>query len=154
MSSVKASVTPVGGGSDPVAGAGAGLFRRRGDRYATANSPAIALLKPVVVAGPANAAPRRGALVSADTVRDFLKANGVNAAGGLGGCQGVGGARDLRAEVALASASADGCNASAERTQRSYASPNRIPARANPPASPTGVPSARQQAAPDIEPSS
>ena len=40
-------------------------------------------MKPVVVAGPANAAPAAQAvLVSADTVRDFLKANGVNATGG------------------------------------------------------------------------
>jgi hypothetical protein len=40
-------------------------------------------LKPVVVAGPPNAAPAaQAALVPADTVREFLKANGVNAAGG------------------------------------------------------------------------
>ena len=39
-------------------------------------------MKPVVVAGPANAAPTAQAvLVPADTVREFLKANGVNAAG-------------------------------------------------------------------------
>jgi hypothetical protein len=38
-------------------------------------------LKPAVVAGPANATPA-AVLVPADTVRDFLKANGVNAAGG------------------------------------------------------------------------
>jgi peptidoglycan hydrolase-like protein with peptidoglycan-binding domain len=38
-------------------------------------------LKPVLVAGPANAA-AQAALVPADTVRDFLKANGVNASGG------------------------------------------------------------------------
>jgi hypothetical protein len=43
----------------------------------------IALLKPVVVAGPSNAAPAaQAALVSADTVREFLKVNGVNAADG------------------------------------------------------------------------
>ena len=43
----------------------------------------IALLKPVVVAGPSNAAPAaQAALVSADTVREFLKANGVSAADG------------------------------------------------------------------------
>ena len=36
-----------------------------------------------MVAGPPNGAPAAQAvLVSADTVRDFLKANGVNAAGG------------------------------------------------------------------------
>ena len=43
----------------------------------------IALLKPVVVAGPANAMPAAQAtLVAADTVRGFLKANGVSASGG------------------------------------------------------------------------
>ena len=35
-----------------------------------------------------------------------------------------------------------------------HASPNLTPARASPPAMPIGVPSARQQAAPDIVPSS
>jgi hypothetical protein len=40
----------------------------------------IALLKPVVVAGPSNAAP--AALVSPDAVREFLKVNGVSAADG------------------------------------------------------------------------
>jgi hypothetical protein len=40
-------------------------------------------LKPLVVAGPPNAAPAaQAALVSSDTVREFLKANGVNASGG------------------------------------------------------------------------
>jgi peptidoglycan hydrolase-like protein with peptidoglycan-binding domain len=42
----------------------------------------IVLLKPVVVAGPPNATPAaQAALVSADTVREFLKANRVNASG-------------------------------------------------------------------------
>ena len=42
----------------------------------------MVLLKPVVVAGPPNAAPAaQAALVSADTVREFLRTNGVNAAG-------------------------------------------------------------------------
>jgi hypothetical protein len=41
------------------------------------------LLKPVIVAGPASATPAsQAALIPADTVREFLKANGVNAAGG------------------------------------------------------------------------
>jgi peptidoglycan hydrolase-like protein with peptidoglycan-binding domain len=40
----------------------------------------LAQLKPVLVAGPANA-PSQAALVPADAVRDFLKANGVDAAG-------------------------------------------------------------------------
>ena len=43
----------------------------------------VALLKPLVVAGPPNAAPAaQAALVSSDAVREFLKANGVTAAGG------------------------------------------------------------------------
>ncbi|MCP4615295.1 MAG: peptidoglycan-binding protein [Bradyrhizobium sp.] len=41
----------------------------------------LAQLKPVLVAGPANGAPSQAALVSADAVRDFLKANAVAAAG-------------------------------------------------------------------------
>jgi hypothetical protein len=40
-------------------------------------------LKPVVVAGPLNATPAtQAALVPADTVRAFLKANGVDASAG------------------------------------------------------------------------
>jgi len=40
------------------------------------------VLKPVVVAGPTNAAPTSQAvLVPSDAVRGFLKANGVTAAG-------------------------------------------------------------------------
>jgi hypothetical protein len=43
----------------------------------------IALLKPVVVAGPANAAPAAQALLApAESVREFLRANGVTAAAG------------------------------------------------------------------------
>jgi peptidoglycan hydrolase-like protein with peptidoglycan-binding domain len=43
----------------------------------------VALLKPVVVAGPTvTAAPASASLVSADVVREFLKANGVTAASG------------------------------------------------------------------------
>jgi peptidoglycan hydrolase-like protein with peptidoglycan-binding domain len=43
----------------------------------------VALLKPVVVAGPTmTAAAAQASLVSADTVREFLKANGVTAASG------------------------------------------------------------------------
>jgi len=35
----------------------------------------------VLVAGPANAPPPQAALVPADAIRDFLKANGVSATG-------------------------------------------------------------------------
>lgn len=78
-SSIKASVTPNGSGGDlsPAPGlgfSGAAVLDTEG-KFA-----GIALLKPVMAAGPANAA--AAALVSADTVRGFLKANGVTAAGG------------------------------------------------------------------------
>jgi peptidoglycan hydrolase-like protein with peptidoglycan-binding domain len=81
-SSVKASITQVGSGSDlaltpepPIGFSGAATLDSDG-KFA-----GIALLKPVVVAGPPNAA-AQAALVPADTVREFLKANGVNASGG------------------------------------------------------------------------
>src|SRR5712672_1147328 len=83
-SSVKASIALAGSSTDlvlapaPAMGfSGAAAFDDDG-KFA-----GIALLKPVVVAGPSNAAPAsQAALVSADTVREFLKVNGVNAADG------------------------------------------------------------------------
>ena len=83
-SSVKASITPAGSGTDlalapaPAVGfSGAAAFDDDG------KFTGIALLKPAVVAGPSNAAPAaQAALVSADAVREFLKVNGVNAADG------------------------------------------------------------------------
>ena len=83
-STVKASMTQVGSGNDfalspaPALGfSGAAALDSEG------KFTGIALLKPVVVAGPPNAAPAaQAALVPADTVREFLSANGVNAAGG------------------------------------------------------------------------
>jgi peptidoglycan hydrolase-like protein with peptidoglycan-binding domain len=83
-SSVMASVTPIGGGGDlalslppPIGFSGAVALDSDG-KFA-----GVALLKPVIVAGPPNAGPAAQAvLVPADTVREFLKANGVNAAGG------------------------------------------------------------------------
>ena len=84
VTSVKASVAQLGGGSDialtPAPAAGfSGAPALDGDgRFA-----GIALLKPIQVAGPANGAPTaQAALVRADVVRDFLKAHGVTAAGG------------------------------------------------------------------------
>ena len=41
----------------------------------------LAQLKPVLVAGPTGGAPAQAALVPADAIRDFLKANGVSATG-------------------------------------------------------------------------
>ncbi|MDO9059561.1 MAG: serine protease, partial [Bradyrhizobium sp.] len=78
VSSVKASVTPAGSGSElalsPALGfSGAAAIDTDG-KFA-----GIALLKPVVVAGPANGA--AAALVPADAVRAFLAANGITAAG-------------------------------------------------------------------------
>src|SRR5215218_486988 len=81
VSSVKASVAQLGGSSDvalspPPALGFSGAAALDGDgKFA-----GIALLKPVVVAGPPNAA-SQAVLVTSDTVRGFLKANGVNGAG-------------------------------------------------------------------------
>src|SRR6202163_3710350 len=82
-SSVKASITQIGSGNDfalspaPALGFSGAAALDSDGKFA-----GIALLKAVVVAGPANATPGQATLVSADTVRDFLKANGVNASGG------------------------------------------------------------------------
>ncbi|WP_291864008.1 serine protease [Bradyrhizobium sp.] len=80
VSSLKASATPIDGGNDlallpaPAPGfSGAAALDTEG-KFA-----GVALLKPIVVAGPANAA--AAALVPADTVHAFLAANGVNATG-------------------------------------------------------------------------
>jgi len=83
-SSVKASVAPAGGSNElalspaPAVGfSGAAGFDTDG-KFA-----GVALLKPVIVAGPPSAASAaQAALIPADTVREFLKANGVNAADG------------------------------------------------------------------------
>jgi peptidoglycan hydrolase-like protein with peptidoglycan-binding domain len=84
VTTVKASVAQPGGGSDialsPAPAPGfSGAPALDGDgRFA-----GIALLKPVQVAGPANSVPAaQAALVTPDTVRGFLKAHGVTAAGG------------------------------------------------------------------------
>jgi peptidoglycan hydrolase-like protein with peptidoglycan-binding domain len=83
-SSVKASVTQVGSGNDlALAPAPAVGFSGAAALDGDGKFAGIALLKTVVVAGPPNAAPAaQAALVPADTVREFLKANGVDAAGG------------------------------------------------------------------------
>ena len=82
VSNVKASAAQIGGGGDlvlspPPALGFSGAAALDGDgKFA-----GIALLKPIVVAGPANATPATQAvLVPPDALRDFLKANGVNAA--------------------------------------------------------------------------
>jgi peptidoglycan hydrolase-like protein with peptidoglycan-binding domain len=83
-STVKASVTQVGSGSDlALSPAPAGGFSGAVAFDSDGKFAGMALLKPVVVAGPPNATPAaQAALVPGDTVREFLKANGVNASGG------------------------------------------------------------------------
>jgi putative peptidoglycan binding protein len=83
VSSVRSLITPVGGGNDlalvPAPGLGlSGAAALDGDgKFA-----GMALLKPVAVAGSPNGAPAgQAALVHADIVREFIKANGVTAAG-------------------------------------------------------------------------
>jgi peptidoglycan hydrolase-like protein with peptidoglycan-binding domain len=82
-SSVKAAVTQIGSGSDlalspaPTLGFSGAAALDTDGKFA-----GLALLKPVVVAGPSTATPAAQAvLISADTVREFLKANGVTASG-------------------------------------------------------------------------
>ena len=83
-SSVKATTTQVGSGNDlALAPPPAVGFSGAAALDADGKFAGIALLKPVVVAGPPNAAPAAQAtLVSADAVREFLKANAANAADG------------------------------------------------------------------------
>jgi peptidoglycan hydrolase-like protein with peptidoglycan-binding domain len=87
VSSVKAAITQVGSqvgsGNDlalspvPTLGFSGAAALDTDGKFA-----GLALLKPVVVAGPSTAAPAAQAvLVTADTVRGFLSANGVNASG-------------------------------------------------------------------------
>jgi peptidoglycan hydrolase-like protein with peptidoglycan-binding domain len=82
-STVKATVTLVGSGGDlalapsPALGVSGAAARDDGGKFA-----GVALLKPVTAAGPASATAAQSVLVSAETVRDFLKANGVDATGG------------------------------------------------------------------------
>jgi peptidoglycan hydrolase-like protein with peptidoglycan-binding domain len=83
VSSVKAAAAQVGGDSDVALTPAPALgFSGAAALDADGKFAGIALLKPVLVAGPANATPAQATLVSADTVRDFLRAKGVNASGG------------------------------------------------------------------------
>src|SRR4029077_4075173 len=84
VSSIKASVAQFDGGNDVALSPALALgFSGAAALDGDGKFAGIALLKPVLVAGPANATPgAQAVLVTADAVRDFLKANGVNAAGG------------------------------------------------------------------------
>ncbi len=80
VSSVKTTVTPGGSELSPTPGLG---FSGAAAVDAEGKFAGIALLKPALMAGVTNVtAATQAALVKADTVRDFLKANGVDAAGG------------------------------------------------------------------------
>ena len=75
-STVKASVN----GSDLVPAPAVG-FSGAAAMDSDGKFAGLAQLKPVLVAGPTNATPSQAALVPADAVRDFLKANAVTASG-------------------------------------------------------------------------
>jgi Trypsin-like peptidase domain len=83
-SSVKASVAAVGSGNElALSPAPAVGFSGAAVLDADGKFAGLALLKPVLVAGPPSATPAgQAALIPADTVRDFLKANGVHASDG------------------------------------------------------------------------
>ena len=83
-SSVKAQAAVVGGGGEAALSPAPALgFSGAAALDADGKFAGLALLKPALVAGPANATPTAQAvLVPADAVREFLKANGVSAAGG------------------------------------------------------------------------
>jgi Putative peptidoglycan binding domain len=83
-SSVRASVTPIGSGGDlalsppPAVGFSGAAALDSDGKFA-----GVALLKPAIVAGPPNTTPAAQAvLVPVDAVREFLKANSVEAANG------------------------------------------------------------------------
>src|SRR5436190_13717374 len=84
VSSVKAQVAQVGSGGDfALSPAPAPGFSGAAATDGDGKFAGLVQLKPVLVAGPPNAAPAaQAALVPADTVREFLKANGVDASGG------------------------------------------------------------------------
>lgn len=83
-SSVKAQAAQVGGGGDASLSPAPALgFSGAAAQDSDGKFAGIALLKPAVIAGPANTTPTAQAvLVPADTVREFLKASGLNVSGG------------------------------------------------------------------------
>ena len=81
--SVKAQVAQVGSGGDLALSPPPALGFWGAAALDDGKFAGIALLKPAVIAGPANTTPAAQAvLVSADSVQEFLKANGINASGG------------------------------------------------------------------------
>lgn len=82
VSRVKASVAQLGGGDQALSPAPALGFSGAAALDGDGKFAGIAVLKSVIVAGPASTAPpAQATLVPAETVRNFLKAHGVNAAG-------------------------------------------------------------------------
>jgi hypothetical protein len=86
VSSVKASATPVGTGNGTALSPAPGLgFSGAAAIDSDGAFAGLAQLKPLLVAGPPNAATAaQAALVPADAVRSFMKANGVTANGTSG----------------------------------------------------------------------
>jgi hypothetical protein len=84
VSSLRTSIVQVGSGGDLALSPAPGLgFSGAAALDSDGKFAGVALLKPLLVAGPPNAAPAaQAALVSADTVHEFLKANGFNVASG------------------------------------------------------------------------
>ncbi|HMM92021.1 serine protease [Bradyrhizobium sp.] len=84
VTTARASVAQLGGSNDvALTPAPAIGFSGAAAQDADGKFAGIALLKPIQVAGPANDTPAApAALVTADALRGFLKANGVNATGG------------------------------------------------------------------------
>jgi peptidoglycan hydrolase-like protein with peptidoglycan-binding domain len=81
ISSVKSAVVPPGNGGDPALNPAPGLgFSGAAAVDADGQFAGIALLKPLLVAGPANGVATQAALVPADAVRAFLKTAGVTPA--------------------------------------------------------------------------
>ena len=81
VTSLKASTTPVGTGTELALSPAPGIgFSGAAAIDSDGKFAGLAQLKPLLVAGPPNAAPQ-AALVPAELVRNFVKANGVSANG-------------------------------------------------------------------------
>lgn len=86
VSTVKATVAPVGSNGELVLSPAPGLgFSGAAAVDADGAFAGLAQLKPVVVAGPANGVAAQAALMPADAVREFLKTSGVSFAAGAAG---------------------------------------------------------------------
>jgi hypothetical protein len=83
VSTVKASTAPIGGNSNVALSPSPGLgFSGAPALDADGKLAGVALLKPVLVAGAANATPAQAVLVPINKVREFLDSHGVNTSGG------------------------------------------------------------------------